>query len=133
MIEFIEKHKKLEYQKRATDLANEQRSSIMENKTSEGVIKARIKMKTEQKLKAMNVMKKHELLEKRVKYVKIMIQAIKKYEDAEREKMYKNEITFLKDDELKYNLMKQNKIHHYNIEKNIEKMDLRNGRVEEFK
>ena len=48
------------------DMANEMRSHSNETRISEGVIKARIKMERQLKLRALNVMKKHELVEKRV-------------------------------------------------------------------
>ena len=47
--------------------------------------------------------------------------------------MYKNEINFLKDEELKYNLMKQNKINQYNKEKNLDKLIVKSKKIEEFK
>jgi hypothetical protein len=66
MIQFIEKHKKLEEQKRLIDLAHEQRSHTMETRITEGLENAKKKMERDLKLRALNVMKKHELLEKRV-------------------------------------------------------------------
>ena len=47
--------------------------------------------------------------------------------------MYNNEINFLKDEELKYNLMKQNKINQYNKEKNLDKLIVKSKKIEEFK
>ena len=66
MIAFIEKHRKLEEQKRAIDMMNYQRKASMDNKINEAVSNARLKMQTELKLKALNVIKKHELIDKRV-------------------------------------------------------------------
>ena len=54
-------------------------------------------------------------------------------EDSEREKSYKTEINVLKEEEHKYNLLKQQKINDYFTEKNVAKMKARNQRIGEFK
>lgn len=67
MLNFIEKHKKLEEQKYLLDLANEQRSQSKELNLNNNIDQAKIKVERQLMLRAMNVKKKHELLEKRVK------------------------------------------------------------------
>ena len=47
--------------------------------------------------------------------------------------MYKNEINLLKQEELRYNLLKQQKINAYIQEKNVEKMNARDHKVYSLK
>jgi len=124
MLQFIEKHKKLEFQKLQMDMAGEQQKQIIESKLSEGVLNARMKQADELQKKAQNVMIKHDLLRKR---------AMKKKEDKERERMYLNEIGILKHEEHSYNLQKQTKIDDFHRNKSLEKMRERDERVEEYR
>lgn len=66
MLLFIEKHKRLEEQKHLIDLANERRSRSKEMNLNDNIDQAKIKMERQLMLRALNVKKKHELLEKRV-------------------------------------------------------------------
>jgi len=124
MLQFMEKHKKLEDQNHIMDMAADQRKQIFESKLSEGVLNARMKQADELQKKAQNVMIKHDLLSKR---------AMRKKEDKEREKMYINEISILKHEEHSYNLQKQTKIDDFHREKSLDKMKQRDERVEDYR
>ncbi len=67
MLMFIEKHKRLEEQKHLIDVANERRRHSNELNLNNNIDQAKIKVERQLMLRALNVKKKHELLEKRVK------------------------------------------------------------------
>ena len=131
MLQFVEKHRKIEEQKRMMGLAAENKKQIFESQLNEGVIKARMKSENEMMRKAQNVLKKHEFLDKRVK--DNLIQAVKKKEEIEKYKLYKNEIRTLKNEEFNYNLKKQEKFNDYFREKSSEKIQINSDRVDEYK
>ena len=131
MIHFVEKHKKLEEQKRIMGLAAENKKQVFETQMNDGIIRAKMKSENEIMRKAQNVVKKHEFMEQRVWY--ILIQYIIKKEDVDRQKLYKLEINTLKMEELNYNLKKQEKIQDYFREKSIGKVKIRSDRFDEYK
>ena len=131
MIHFVDKHRKLEEQKRMMELAADNKKQIFETQLNEGVIKARMKSENQLMRKAQNVLKKHEFIDKRVYF--IFIQAVKKRVDIEKQKLYKNEINTLKNEELNYNILKQEKLNDYFRDKSSEKIQIRSDRVVEYR